>query len=201
METKTRRAEYAEATRRALIDAAREIFAARGYGEASLEDVVARARVTRGALYHHFASKAELFAAVVTELQQEAIGKVMQAAATTDDPWESVVRGTEAFLDASLDRDYQRIVLLEAPSVIGEKTWRDIDAKCALGPTQRGLAAAMDAGAIERQPVGPLSYMLIGALHEGALYIARAENRRSAREEVGATTRRFLDSLRREARQ
>lgn len=196
METHSRKAEYAKATRQALIDAARELFAERGYADTSIEDVVQRARVTRGALYHHFESKSALFRAVVEELEQQVLDGVTSAAMTSSDPWELLVRGTDAFLDACLDPTAQRILLLEAPSVLGWETWREIDARYGLGLTRAALEGAMDAGVLERQPLEPLTRMLLAALNEAALYIATAKDRKKARREIGKTLRRVLEGLR-----
>ena len=195
-EERSRRAEYAEATRQALVDAARDQFARRGYAATSTEDIVQGARVTKGALYHHFKGKADLFRVVVENLEVELGHKIAKAASSSTDPWQVLVTGVDAFLDACLDPAVQRILLLEAPSVLGWETWREIEAQSGLGLTQTALEMAMDAGAITRQPVEPLAHMLLGALHEGALFIARAEDRPAARAQVGRTTARMLESLR-----
>ena len=196
MEEKTRRAEYAEATRRALVDAGRELFATKGYADTSTEEIVRRARVTRGALYHHFEGKAELFRAVVEELEAELLEQIMTAAYSSPDPWQVITRGCDAFLDACLDPGVQRILLLDAAPVLGWQTWREIDAKYSLGTTKQALQGVMDAGALERQPVDPLAHMLLGALHEAAHYIAEAPDPRGAREEAGKTLLRVLEGLR-----
>ena len=196
MEEKTRRAEYAEATRQALIDAGRALFADRGFAATSTEEIVRNARVTRGALYHHFNGKAELFRAVVEELEQELVQQIMEAALSSPDPWGVMVRGCDAFLDSCLDPAVQRILLLDAPAVLGLQTWREIDARYSLGTTQQALQEVMDAGGLEPQPVEPLAHMLLGSLHEAAHYIADAPDPRAAREEVGRTLIRVLEGLR-----
>ncbi len=189
-------AERSEATRAALIAAGRSLFAERGYAGTGTEDVVDRAGVTRGALYHHFGDKRELFKAVFEQLEEELVQKVKAKASGASDPWEQLVSGSEAFLDACLEPAVQRIVLLDAPSVLGWATWREVDARCGLGLTKSTLRAAMDAGVVERQPVDPLAHMLLASFNEAALYMASAEDRARAREEVGATLYRVLSGLR-----
>ena len=196
METRSRKAEYAEATRKALVEAATELFATKGFADTSIEDVVREARVTKGALYHHFAGKAELFREVVDQVQADVLAAVYESGSSTKDPLERLVRGTGAFLDACLDPRMQRICMREAPVVLGWEEWRDIDAKHSFGMTKDALRKAMEAGAITRQPVEPLARVLIGALNEAAFYVARADDPRRARREVGRTIRAFLEGLR-----
>ena len=196
MEEKTRRAEYAEATRQALVDAGRRLFAERGFAETSTEEIVRQARVTRGALYHHFDGKAELFRAVVEELEQELVEQIMGAAMSSPDPWGVMTRGCDAFLDACLDPGVQRILLLDAPAVLGLEAWREIDARYSVGTTMYALQGVMDAGAIEKQPLEPLAHMLLGALHEAAHYIADSPDPQKARAEIGATMLRLLEGIR-----
>lgn len=196
MQEKSRRTEYAEATREALLEAGMELFAERGYGHTSTEEIVKRARVTRGALYHHFSGKADLFEAVVERLQEFGVQAIAETAFAATDPWEVIRRGSEAFLDFCLEPKVQRIMLLDAPSVLGWEKWREIDVRHSLGLTQQALASAMDSGAIERQPVEPLAHMVLGAMHNAAHYIVESEDPKKAREEAGQTMMRFLEGLR-----
>jgi AcrR family transcriptional regulator len=196
MEEKSRRAEYADATRQALIDAARELFAERGYNDTSTEEVVQKARVTRGALYHHFPGKAELFRAVYEQLELELVTEVMEAAYKKKDPWDVLLTGMEAFLDACMRPEVVRIALREGPSVLSWEDRRELEDQYGLGPTKAALEEAMRAGAIQRSPVDPLAYMLLGALHQGALYVAGAEDSRKARRQVGSIVRTLLEHLR-----
>lgn len=196
MTERTRRAEYAEATRVALLDAGQELFAERGYATTSTEEIVRRARVTRGALYHHFAGKAELFRAVVERLEEEGMNRIAAQAFSSSDPWEVITRGADAFLDVCLEPKVQRILLLDAAAVLGWETWREIDARYSLGLARRALEGAMEAGAIERQPVEPLAHMLVGALHNTAHFIVESPDPVAARLEAGAIVRRLLEGLR-----
>lgn len=189
------KAEQAEATRRALLDAARELFAARGYAATPTAEIVQRARVTKGALYHHFRDKQDLFRAVFEELERELVEQINAAAMREERAWERVLAGAQAFLDACLEPAIQQIVLLDAPSVLGWETWREIDAQYSLGHVKAALRAAMGEGAIAKQPLDPLAHMLIGALNEAALVLARASTAKRARVEIGATVTRLLEGL------
>src|SRR5947199_1132948 len=123
-----------EATTAALISAARELFAQRGYAGVATEEIVQRAGVTRGALYHHFrGGKEDLFRAVLIQISAETVQRIAAVATATKDPWEALVLGCEAFLDACASPDVQRIVLINAPSVLGWDVRRAIDADYGLG--------------------------------------------------------------------
>jgi AcrR family transcriptional regulator len=192
---KTRREEHSEATRAALVEAARELFAERGYAAVATEEIVRRARVTRGALYHHFKDKQELFRAVYAEVQDEIADRIRDVAAAEPRAEKHLEVGCEAFLDACLDPAVQRIVLLDAPSVLGWETWHELDERHALGMIRMSLDVAMGEGYLERQPTGPLAHLLLGALNEAALAIARADDVERARTEVGASLARLLEGL------
>ena len=110
-------------------------------------------------------------------------------------PWHGFLVGCQAFLDACLEPAVQRIVLLDAPSVLGWETWRRIDAEYGVGLVRQSLEAAMDAGYVDSLPVDPLAHILLGALTEGAMVIARAEDVQGARAEVGAVVDRLLKGL------
>lgn len=193
---RTRKAEQAEATRSALIQAARELFAQRGYASVGTEEIVQRARVTRGALYHHFAGKEDLFRAVYEELERELVERIAAQAVSAQDPFEALKAGHRAFLDACEDPAIQRIALLDAPSVLGWEEWREIGMRYGFGLVRGTLEAAMEAGLIERQPVVPLSHLLLGAIDEAAMVVARADDGGRTRREVGAALDRYLDMLR-----
>ncbi len=188
-------AERSASTRRALLDSGRALFAARGYAGTAREDIVGQAGVTRGALYHHFAGKEELFRAVFEEMEREVADRVAVAAAAGLDPREQLVRGCEAFLDLATDPAVQRIVLIDAPSVLGWQAWREVDAIYGLGLVREGLQAAMDAGQLRTQPTTPLAHLVLGALNEAALYIAGSADPVTARTEVGAVVAGLLAGL------
>jgi AcrR family transcriptional regulator len=151
--------------------------------------------VTRGALYHHFTGKEDLFRAVIEEVEAEVTERVATAAVSTTDALDALRRGCQEFLDAALDPAVQRIVLVDAPAVLGWSTWRELEARYGLGLTRMALEAAMDAGAIERQPIEPLAHMLLASLNEAALLVAGADDPRATRAEVGQVVDHFLDRL------
>jgi len=189
-----------EATRRQLVTAARALFGARGYAGVGTEEIVRAAGVTRGALYHQFRDKADLFAAVAEEVEAEVAERIAAGAAeATSDPLAGLRVGARLFLDACAEPEVERITLLDAPSVLGWEAWRDLAGRYGLGLVQFALQSAMDAGAIVPQPVVPLAHVLIGALDECALYIAGAEDPAAAREQCAAIFDRILDSVTRSA--
>jgi AcrR family transcriptional regulator len=186
-----------EATMGALIGAARALFAERGYAGVGTEEIVQQAGVTRGALYHHFrGGKEELFRAVLIQLSAETVQRVGQAAAATDDPWEELVLGSEAFLDACATPEVQRIVLLDAPSVLGWDVRRAIDADYGLRLLEGAIQNAMDAGRLLPGSASAVAHVLAGALDEAAMVVARAEDPAAARAEMSVTIRRLLEGLR-----
>jgi AcrR family transcriptional regulator len=196
MYVKSRKAEQSEHTRALLVGVARALFAERGFAGTATEAIVGRAGVTRGALYHHFRDKRDLFQAVVEDVQREVAQRVLAAGAAVADPWERMRTGVHAFLDACLDPAVQRIVLLDAPSVLGWQTWREIDARYGFGLLRAVLQGLMDAGLIEPQPVDPLAHVLLGALSEAGMVIAQAADVQAARAAVGASIDRLFRGLR-----
>jgi AcrR family transcriptional regulator len=179
-------AERSAATRDALIAGARPLFAARGYADVGTEEIVHAAGVTRGALYHHFADKTELFAAVFEAVEIEVTSRVdaMVSAVGERPPPELMRYGARAWLEACAEPEVQRIVLLDAPAVLGWERWREICLRHVLGLVRQLLELAITTGHLKAQPTLPLSLVLIGALDEAALYIARADDRTQARVEV-----------------
>jgi AcrR family transcriptional regulator len=195
------REERAGATRAQLLAVATELFASRGYAAVGTEDVVREAGLTRGALYHHFTDKRELFAAVHERLEQDtmaAIGSRMAAAAEsgTADPVELLIIGMRSFLDACMEPAVLRITLLDAPTVLGWARWRGVDERYGLGLVINGLEYAMTAGALRRQEPRPLAHLLLAAVGEAAQLIAHAENPEQARAEVEPAMLSMLDGLR-----
>ena len=192
----SRREEQTEGTRAALLAAARELFSERGYAAVGTEEIVQRARVTRGALYHHFADKKDLFRGVHEQMEGELTAAIATELAEADDPLFALATGVRSFLDACMDPRLARIVLLEAPSVLGWAEWREIDERYGLGLVMAGLQGAMDAGALREQPVKPLAHLMLGALGEAAMVIANSDDPQRAREEVEPSLLALLDGLR-----
>lgn len=193
MNVKRTQAERSESTRSALIAAARGLFAERGYAGVGTEEIVRAAGVTRGALYHHFTGKRELFETVYVQIEIELSERIATGAlqAGADSPLDAMRAGAEMFLQACTEPEAQRIVLLDGPSVLGWDRWREVAAEHGLGLIEASLQAAIDAGAIAAQPVRPLAHVLMGALDEAAMLVGRADDPEGMRAEVGRT----LDSL------
>ena len=195
-EAKSLKAEHAEATRAALVSSARALFAQRGYAAVSVEEIVRRARVTRGALYHHFEDKSDLFRAAFESVQQDLAKRLLDAASSQPDMAKHLEIGCHAFLDACTEPDVQRIVLLDGPAVLGWEAWHESDVNFGLELLRRSIEAAMEGGVVERQPVGPLSHLLLGALNGSGLEIARSNDPARARREMRKALDRLLAGLR-----
>jgi AcrR family transcriptional regulator len=196
MTVKSRKLEQSQATRAALIKNARKLFARLGYAATDIETVARRTRVTRGALYHHFKDKQDLFSAVF-DLEEQKLAQIIgEAAVAQPGTWDGMLAGCNAFLDACLDPSVQRIVLIDALAVLGWERWREIDTKYNLRLVTAALQAAMDQKIIARGPIYSLAHLLIGALTEAAIFIAHADDKPAARREVGENVSQLLSGLR-----
>ena len=197
-EARTRKAEQSEATRQALLAVARELFADRGYAGVGTEEIVQRARVTRGALYHHFRDKKDLFRAVYERLEAELAEALSRQLAKrpADDPIALLSTGARAYLDSCMDPALARIALVDAPSVLGWQEWREVGERYGLGLVVAGLEGAMAAGAISDQPAKPLAHLILGALGEAGMLIANADDPKAARAEVEPPLLALLQGLR-----
>jgi AcrR family transcriptional regulator len=189
-------AERSEATQAALIATARRLFAERGYAGVGTEELVRASGVTRGALYHHFEGKADLFGAVFEQIEGELAERLANEALSREDPWEGLLAGLEMFLDVCVEPEVQRIALLDAPSVLGWDAWREVEARHGLGLIRLALQTLIDERAIEEQPVEPLAHAILGTLIEAGLYVARADQVDVARAQMGTVLRRMLEGLR-----
>ena len=189
---KSRREEYSEATRQALLSAARDLFATQGYQETSIEAVARASRVTRGALYHHFKDKRELFDAVVVGLQIEAAAAVGQRARLENDQWARVRAGINAYLDACLAPAFRRLVIEEAPAVLGTARCREIDHAYTLGPFSKALAQLRSDGQLDFDDTDLLSRMLGAMIWELAILLADAEDPKKLRRQVQDAVTRVL---------
>ena len=187
-------AERTEATTAALVDAARELFARDGYDATSLDAVAARANMTKGAVYHHFAGKRQLFEAVFTREVEQLATPLVEAYARKKDPWEAFKAGCRAFLDECLDPDLQRIVLLDALAAIGWEQVRRLEGPL-LDMMQLGISQAAEAGRIAPRPPAPLAHFLYGALCETAMIVARADDQKAAHRQAVSEINRILDGL------
>jgi AcrR family transcriptional regulator len=199
LDPKARRAAQAEATRAALVAAAKRLFVEKGYHHTSTEDVVAEADVgTRGALYHHFADKQALFEAVFIAVEEDL---VMEAAKNLADPadgaFNQLRQGLIGFLDASLTPQVQRILLTDGPAVLGWARWRELESVYGLGAIRAMLERAVEEGDLAAgQPVAALAHVLLAAAEEAAMFIANAPNQHEARDDGVQALNALLDGLR-----
>lgn len=190
-------AQRTAATRAALLEAARKLFAGTGFSEVSTQEIVEAAGVTRGALYHQFADKAELFTAVYEDVEAELVARVAAGIAQEEptSPLAAMRLGARLFLDLCSAPDVQRIVLVDAPSVLGWEQWRAMGVKYGLGVIEAMLAQAVADGQIPEQPLRASAHVLLGALEEAALYVSRAEDPHRAREDMYAVCDRIIVGL------
>lgn len=189
-------AERSAATREALVAAGRELFGGRGYADVGTEEVVRAAGVSRGALYHQFADKAELFAAVLQSVEEITNARVVAAvaAAGPDDPIAAMRLATAAFLDICTEPGMARIMLIDAPAVLGAQAESDAS-ETDIGLVVQLLSRGIELGRIAPQPVLPLARILLGALREAAVFLARAPDPAAARDQVGAVLNRIIESV------
>jgi AcrR family transcriptional regulator len=190
-------AERRSATRAALVAAGRRLFAKDGFAAVGTEQVVREAGVTRGALYHHFADKQALFAAVFEAVESELIARIGEAmaAAPGADPLDAMRRGAAVWLDVCREPEVHRIALIDGPAVLGWAGWREIGDRYSVELVRQALQAAIAAGRIPVQPVAPLAHVLLGMVREGALYLAMAPEDGRARREVGEAIDRIILGL------
>jgi AcrR family transcriptional regulator len=192
-----RQFDRSEATRGELLRVARELFCDPGYEKTSVDIIASRAGVTKGAIYHHFPNKRDLFQAIFEVLEQEIVEKVVVAAHDAkDDVWMGLELGTRAFLEAARDPAVARIVLIDGPSVLGWETWKEIDDRYGFALTRASLEAAMKAELIAEQPLDPLAHIFLAALSEAALQIARAEDTDKAIEDMTGAVGSLMESMR-----
>jgi len=168
------RAQQAEHTVRTLIAESRSLFARKGYAAVGLSETVGQAGVTKGALYHHFDSKAGLFRAVLEQVQQEVAERVAAAADAQSDPWAALMAGCRAFLAAGSDPQVRQIMLIDGPAVLGWNEWRAMDEAASARHLTEALAGLIESGTIAPQPVEPLARLLSGAMNEAALWLAES---------------------------
>jgi AcrR family transcriptional regulator len=191
-----RREAEAQATREALVDAALELFTERGYAGVGTEEIVGRAKVTRGALYHHFADKRDLFRTVFERVEADLMKRIGATMEVASGPYELMVGGMRAFLDACEEPAVKQISLIDAPAVLGWAQWREIDNRHGLGLTRAALDGAVEAGELRPIATEPMAHLLVAALSEAAFVIAHAKRPRKARAEVEGALLQLVEGLR-----
>ncbi|KPL88820.1 hypothetical protein SE18_09055 [Herpetosiphon geysericola] len=188
--------EQRAATMAKLIAVARAQFAEHGYAHAATEQIVQLAGVTRGALYHYFDSKEGLFRAVVAEIQRDLAQRIISATESISDPWQQLLVGCRAFLSASLDRDIQRIGLLDGPAILGWEAWRKLDAENSMRLLESSIQQLADSGIIAPASVVAATHLLSGAMNEAVLWIAQAAEPQQALDATIAVLEQLLSGLR-----
>jgi AcrR family transcriptional regulator len=190
-------AERTEATRGRLITTARRLFAARGFAATSTEEILSEAAVSRGALYHHFPSKTDLFQATFEQVEDELTAQVLQVAAADGetDPIRILEVGFGAFLDECLNPEVQRIVMLDGPTVLGWDLWHQLDERYAFGTIKTVLTLAADMGRIEAAAVEPLTHLLLGAIMQAGMVVARSDDPLTAKKAMTDTFAGLISTL------
>jgi AcrR family transcriptional regulator len=183
-------------TRRDLVDAGRALFVQKGYFETSISDLVARSGVgTRGAFYHHFKDKAELFRAVFEEVERDLTLRSLASPPQGADAWEKLSVGMRGFLESALEPEVQRVMLLDGPVVLGWQTLRSIQESNSIALINEMVDEAIAEGIIDDHPVGELTHLLVAAVEEAALLVAHAERPAKARARAAKVLDRLLLSF------
>lgn len=196
---RSRRLDYSESTRSALVDSAVELFTKRGYAGTSLDEIAKRARVTKGALYHHFSGKQALFEAAFDAVESLVFDRLEKIMNGPEAPWERVLASLNAFIKSCLDPSYQRIAIHEAPVVMGWERWREAEDRCSFGLIKAGLQTLIEAGEIDDVPVEITSRLLFGAMSSAATEIAGSADPKKVGAQVEGVMIRLLDRVRRPA--
>ena len=189
------RAEQVAQTRAALVAAGRQLFGTSGFAATSVEDIARAARVTTGALYHHFPTKAAVFEAVFEQVHADLLAASMAAAADAADTIELLAAGFGAFLDKVLEPEVQRIIITDAPAVLGLARFTELDERYAYAATVAALEAANAAGTLRVDDPPTLARLLLGALTRAGLLIASSPDPKATRDAVGATFRQMMSGF------
>jgi AcrR family transcriptional regulator len=194
---RARRLDYSESTRSALVESAIELFTERGYAGTSLDEVAKRARVTKGALYHHFSGKQALFEAAFDTVETRVHDRIVEVGRGQESPWECTLLRLHAFIDACYDPAYQRIAIHEGPVVMGWERWREAEDRRSFGLVRSGVEALIEAGELDGLPVEIASRLLFGALCAVATEIAGAADPKEVGAQVESVVVQLLQGLRR----
>ena len=189
------RAEQVAQTRAALVTAGRQLFGSRGFAATSVEDIARTARVTTGALYHHFPTKAAVFEAVFEQVHADLLAASIQAAAGAADAIDLLAAGFGAFLDKVLEPEVQRIIITDAPAVLGLARFTELDERYAFAATVAALEAANDSGVLRVDDPPTLARLLLGALTRAGLLIASSAEPLATRDAVAATLRALISGF------
>ena len=182
-------------TIRKLIEIARMHFTEYGYANAALESIVHEAKLTRGAVYHHFRSKKELFRVVLEDVQREVAGRVESEAATSEDSWQQLYLGCRAFIMAAVEENNRRIMLIDGPAILGWETWREMDKNHSMRLLREQLDIMQRQGDLQMVPLDVLTYFISGGLNEMALWLANESAQPKTLDETMNVFSVFLDGF------
>lgn len=190
-------AERTEATRGRLISTARRLFAEKGFAATSTEEILSEAGVSRGALYHHYASKTDLFRAAYMAVEEDLTAKILEVATAggETDPVRILEIGFDAFLDQCRNPEVQRIVMLDGPTVLGWDVWHEIDEQYAFGTIKAVLTLAADMGRMDPANVDPTTHLLVGAIMQAGMVVARADDAESAKRAMTESFARLVSTI------
>jgi AcrR family transcriptional regulator len=192
----SRRQEYSASTRRALVEVATELFTRRGYARTSLDEIVAGARVTKGALYHHFSGKQALFEAVFENVEERAARDIQRAVRDNRDPWDKALGGLRAFLAVLQEPGYRRIVVADGPGVLGYERYREQEQRTTFGIVQEIVSSLLISYDLEPSMVETFSRVFFGAMSGAGTAVSAAKDTRRASLEVEAAIGYILAGLR-----
>lgn len=195
----TRRQEYSASTKRALVEVATTLFTERGYAGTSLDEIVGGARVTKGALYHHFSGKQALFEAVFENVEDDAARAIRKAIKGHRDPWEKAIAGLRAFLEVCQTAEYRRVVIQEGPAVLGYERFREQEERSTFGIVQDIVAAVLTSYDLEQSMVETFSRVFFGAMSAAGSAVTSAEDPVRASAEVETAITFILAGLRQQA--
>lgn len=192
----SRRAEYSASTRKALVEVATELFTKQGYAGTSLDEIVAGARVTKGALYHHFGGKQALFESVFEKVEDRAARAIHRAVRGNRDPWEKALGGLRAFLEVLQEPAYQRVVVADGPAVLGYERYREQEGRTTFGIVQEIVSSVLATYELEPSMVETFSRVFFGAMSASGAAVSSADDPRRASAEVETAIAYILQGLR-----
>ena len=195
----SRRQEYSASTKRALVEVATELFTEQGYAGTSLDEIVAGARVTKGALYHHFSGKQALFEAVFERVEDEASTSIRRAVRDNDDPWDKAMAGLRAFLAVLQQPAYRRLVIQEGPAVLGYERYREQEERSTYGIVQDIVSSVLSTYDLEKSMVETFSRVFFGAMSAAGSAVSSADDTARAGAEVETAIAFILAGLRQQA--
>ena len=194
-EERRTQAERSEATTEQLIRAARDLFATKGFAATSIEDIVQAAHVTRGAMYHHFQSKEDLFEAVFEREEKALARRIHEAALKKRAAWAQLKAGCDEFLQACTEQAIQQIVLIDAPAVLGSRRLEEIQRPHSVNMLTSSIEKAIEQGALRKRPALPLAQLIYGALCQAAMVSARSEDDAPSMKQMRRELQELLDAL------